>query len=141
MQHCQKKAIFYTLLFVLFFVFAEAAIYIGEEHRTPALLIAGAVYSVVICSLHQALLAKDQVDGFHFELTPGKACEDPYTYSSDPLKKAYCAQLTPQDIAQYSCPTGFVGRPASFQRDSLSNDDFENTSCNGLNSYAYPEPL
>lgn len=142
MKKSTKEIVFYTLVFLLFYVFAQASIYASTDGLSISviLLLTGLIYTGIIYALYKSLFSHQ--DNFRFQLTPGKFCEDPYTYSSDALKKAYCSQLSPEEIARYSCPTGFVGRPASFQRDSLSNDNFENTTCSsGLDSYAYPEPL
>jgi len=138
-----REVIYLVLIFLFFYVFARVAVFLSAHYDAPldimillfALVMTGTVYLL-------ARLYKDTKDNFHFQVTPEKLCQDPYTYSSDPEKKAFCKQFTPAQIAEYTCGKGFVGAPVHWQRSTDSNANWENTTCDsGLDDYSYPQPL
>ena len=49
---------------------------------------------------------------FHFEVTPEKRCDGgPYMRSSSPELQELCKQFSPEDLKEYECDVGFIGRP------------------------------
>lgn len=75
---------------------------------------------------------------FHFELTPEKHClNGDYMRTSNPELQKFCSQFSKADMANYNCPSGFIGMPRIFIDNTtgnqpLSNSEFENTTCNNL---------
>ena len=130
MELQKKEIILYTIIFLIFYVFAKSSIYISlylKISQDIVLIIAGLIFTVLIYFIKSEIK-----DSFYFELTPEKHCEGgAYMYSSDPVKKKFCSQFTPSQIKNFSCDRGFHGAPVHWSRTDMSDSKWENKMCDG----------
>jgi hypothetical protein len=136
-----KEIIFFILTFVVLFFFSKGALLMGPKMKlgnTVSLLIMSFLGALLLILVYKfGKIAHCQADGFHFEVTPAKKCQGfPYMQSSDPELLNYCGKLlsTPRGRREYdmvNCRNpGYLGRPVTFDRTSMSNDMWENEMCN-----------
>ena len=105
------------------------------EGATIGLLLAFAIISASILAAvcHNMKCGEN----FLFEVSKPKLCEGgPYMRQGKPELDKYCSELlsTKQGTREYeqmncTCP-GFVGRPVTFNRTTMSNALWENEMCN-----------
>jgi len=141
MELQKKEIILYTIIFLIFYVFAKSGIYISSYLKFSQdiiLLLCGIVFTVLIY-----FITTEIKDSFYFELTPEKHCEGgAYMYSSNKAKKEFCSQFTPSQIKDYSCNVGFHGAPVHWERTDMSDSKWENKMCDGnFNNYNDPKVL
>jgi hypothetical protein len=127
----KKQILFYVLVFIIFYMFARGGITISEylHVNVDIILIFISLLFTLLC-----YFVKDSnvysKDPFHFELTPEKHClGGKYMYSSDPEKMKFCSQFSQGDMSNYECPPGFHGMPVWWNRDTMSNNNWENKMC------------
>ena len=137
----KKQIIFYILVFFIFFIIAKGSLYFStilKINQDLSLLIGSLILTGVIFLLDKFEYTKDD---FFFQVTPEKQCDGgPYMYSSNPEKQKLCSKFSKQDLAQYSCPSGFYGRPVHWQRNDMSDSHWNNTMCDG-NFKDYKDPM
>jgi hypothetical protein len=139
----KKQIIFYILVFFIFFIIAKASLYLSpilKINQDISLLIGALILTGIIFLLDKFDYTKDD---FFFQVTPEKQCDGgPYMYSSNPEKQKLCSKFSKQDLAQYSCPSGFYGRPVHWQRNDMSDSHWNNTMCDGnFKDYSDPKVL
>ena len=143
MKLSQNQIVFIALLVLFFFILSRTSVFISESHNVniELLLIVSGIIFVVLVVVFKNMLCETK-DKFYWELTPEKHCDGgSYMYSSDPAKKKYCSQFTPEQLRQYQCGTGFHGRPVTYERTQDSNDTWQNELCSSGFNYDYPKVL
>lgn len=143
MNETQKEIMLYIIIFLLFYVLSKSSDYVTKYlkiNEDASLLLMGLIFAGLIYLLRNLGTHKDD---FHFELTPEKQCTGgSYMYSSDPIRKKFCSQFSPNDIANYSCCNGFHGAPVHWERTNMSDDKWENKMCDGnFKEYTDPQVL
>jgi len=137
----KKQIIFYILVFFIFFIIAKASLYLSpilKINQDISLLIGALILTGIIFLLDKFDYTKDD---FFFQVTPQKQCDGgPYMYSSNPEKQKLCSKFSKQELAQYSCPSGFDGRPVHWRRNDMSDSHWNNTMCDG-NFKDYSDPM
>lgn len=94
-------------------------------------LATGLLFTTLLIILHKSL--NIQKDSFTFEVTPQKkCCSGLYMLQNDPKALEYCKNLPAEELAQYCCDghAGFNGAPVHFQYTSMSDDKWQNKTCN-----------
>lgn len=136
MKTWTKELIFFSVVLVLYLVFGKVVLEMktkGKMGHTLSLLISGVVYTLLLVGVF-ALLQKEP-EGFHFQVTPEKACAlYPYVVPPD----VDCSKYTQQQLNRYNCCDGYHGRPVLFNYTPESNAHWENTRCQGKVSYEPP---
>jgi hypothetical protein len=140
----KKSTTYYVLSYLLFISLSFLGLSIVNLFgyniilHSVTILVSGIIFVIILY-----LTKQYQKDNFRFELTPEKHCDGgPYMYSSDPVKKAYCSQFTPSQLAEYQCCKGFHGRPVHWNRTDMSDSKWENKMCDSnFNDYSDPKVL
>ena len=139
----KKQVIFYVLIFLFFFIFARLSVFISASMKFNIdiiLIISAILFTGIVFVAKKMML--DKKDNFFFELTPEKHClGGSYMWSSDPEKKKFCSQFTPQQMQEYECGTGFHGGVVKWERTDMSDADWQNPMCSQGFGYEYPKPL
>lgn len=139
-----KEIIFYVLIFLIFYIFSKTSIFVSENlkiNQDIIILLFGVIFAAIFY-LSKPII--NNIDNFHFEVTPEKMCDGgSYMYSSDPQKQKLCGQFSKADLAKYECPGGLDnGRPVWWNRSNDTNTEWKNTMCNGnFNDYDTPHVL
>ena len=148
MSH-QNYIIIAGILLLVFFVFFPTLYDIGNDEvlkNQPVNYLNILVKFIVVLAIIVIVpvLFGDNKDGFYFQLTPEKHCTGGnYMYSSDPQRKAFCAQFDKSDMARYECGPGFHGAPVwregQGNQPPESNADWKNTRADNI-SDTYNDP-
>ncbi len=139
-KNTTKDIIFYIVIVLIFYIFARSALYLNKtlNINIDLLLVLFAVLFTGIIFL----LRHEQKDSFTFQLTPEKHCRGGSYMWGDGEKRKFCSQFTPQDIGYFSCSAGFHGAPVHWRRTNISNNEWENRTCDcDFKRYNDPEAV
>lgn len=136
----EKEYIFFAIVFISVFLIARGGLIVGNRSKlstTFSLLITSVLTTLLLLLVYKYAKISEQKDSFHFEVSGPKLCQGgPYMWSSASKEEQdYCNKLmsTPEgqhEYAQMNCQSGFIGRPVHWDYSSLSNDKWENDTCN-----------
>lgn len=130
-----KDIAFFIFVGSLFFVLSKIAnISTSQWHinQDVSLILTSIVFTIILILVGWMSNIRDD---FTFEVTPAKRCAGgPYMYSSNPELQKLCKNISPDEIAQYSCNPGFIGAPVHWNRTSMSDSHWENKMCDELSS-------
>ena len=142
-KNLTKDIIFYILAALIFYIFARSSIYLNNilKINIDILLILFAILFTGILFLLKHDKSKNNSEDFIFQLTPEKHCSGgSYMWTDE--KRKFCSQFTPQDIGYFGCSAGFHGAPVHWRRTNISNDEWENKTCDcDFKRYNDPEAL
>ena len=146
-----KEIIFFVLVFlaiVLSDMISSRLMEKMPKTKIFAPMIVALFVTLVLVTLY--ILGKVSQDNFHFEVTPYKKCDGGAYMTQSGPNQEFCKKLLSTQEGQdkynmFNCGTGdYHGRPLNFGPFTpLSNDQWENTSCdkpNTRNNWA-PIPL
>ena len=135
-----KEILFFSLIMVMLLIKSLVTNYLCKILGGYDIIIS-VVISLIIVLILMLVYIQGKVcsaqDTFHFETTPSKLCDGGLYMAQAGPRHEFCTKLlsTPEgqkEVNKYSCTGGgFNGRPVHFIRDTLSNDKWENTMCNG----------
>lgn len=131
-----REIIFFLLIFLLFFITVNIQKYwmshMRSNHQEGVYIAVGAVYTLLIVAVYYLANLNSTNEGF-WQVTPAARCRGgPYMWQGDSEMAKTCRKLSEtkngrNEIANYNCPTGFVGIPKRpFVYSPLSDDNWKN---------------
>lgn len=134
-----KIFFFFFLIFLLIFISAKCYPFLPKNNlnKNISLLFFSLIITLSLFLIfHYGKIGCEYKDKFTFSVTPAKLCSGgPYMYSSNPKRQEMCSKISPEELCQYNCPNGFVGRPVRWKRTPMSDDNWENKMCCHENTY------
>ena len=105
-----REILFFIELFLLFIVFSEIKIEVNNNAMVNKIL--SALFFTIASFAIYSLNMSDMFENFNFQVSPEKLCDGgPYMWSSDPERQKMCSQFSQQDLNNFECSNGYVGRP------------------------------
>jgi len=145
----QKETMFFILLTLVmfaigFFMYKIQNKLESKQHLLAVFTIVVLLYVIMLYYIYQNMCK--QKDSFNFEVSKPKKCEGyPYLLSSSSKElQNYCKELMStskgrDQFVSMNCGKKYVGRPLHFERDPMSDDNWENNM--GKPNYDYPQVL
>jgi len=134
-----REAIFFLLVYLLFFLGAKVIEYWSKQGKMRAdfiYIIVGVIYTLVILGVFYLAKLQDGTKENFWDVSPGAKCRGGLFFAQGDSEEAtQCRELasTPEgrcEIASYTCPTGFIGTPnLPFIYTPVSGDDWTNERC------------
>jgi hypothetical protein len=139
MKRSSRQLIFFTLLFLLFFLGVKTGKLWSKSGKAPSedvtYIVVGVAYTCVMLAVYY--LAKldcnhnNEQEGF-WDVSPAAKCKGgKYMWQGSSPDAVRCREIadSPQGramIASYNCPKGFIGLPKTpFQYTALSDDNWQ----------------
>jgi predicted membrane protein len=137
-----KKIVYFILIsffYMMFFIASSNwACNLNTMKGQIVLFLASVMFTLVIFGLSYATGILNE--GFYYQTSPGKLCQGgPYMHSGNSAtdkmcQKLYSTEKGNKEINNYNCGKGFLGMPIRhWQHTNLSNDQWNNNSCDNLN--------
>jgi len=133
-----KEILFFSLILVMLLlkrlVTSDLSKLLGGHETIISIVVSLVVVLILLMAYLQGKVCSAQ-DTFHYETTPAKLCDGGLYMAQSGPRHEFCSKLlsTPEgqkEYNMYDCPGGASnGRPVHFTRDTLSNDQWENTMC------------
>lgn len=141
MKRTLREAVFFVLVFLLFFLATKLSGYwMHKTHMSSDLsfIATGALYTLCLVAIYYLAKLQTEKEGF-WDVSSAALCKGgPYMWQGDSPEAKMCREMasTPEGrvaISGYNCPTGYIGSPGlPFIYTPLSNDSWQSERCEDL---------